>query len=160
MALYVYRCVKLKSDRFHAVSYNISVVMTTVSGQTAATPMASSVSNIHSTELSTSDTRPLNKKLFLYFTFIKTFYPFSIMDISPFLPSGYKNRSICQKFSITKLITCSKFASKVLESRCWPNLQNLKFTIISDRKAISSLLHHSLSGLEFIFNHFFNFKIM
>jgi len=37
--------------------------------------------------------------------------------------------------------------------------QNLKFTIISDRKAISSLLHHSLSGLEFIFNHFFTSKL-
>ena len=54
-----------------------------------------------------------------------------------------------------KLMICFNFNSNLTYPRRLISCQYLEFVIISDRKAISSLLHHSLSGLEFIFNHFF-----
>ena len=50
----------------------------------------------------------------------------------------------------------SNFTLNLAGFRVHVSCQNLELVIISDRKAISSLLHHSLSVLEFIFNHFFS----
>ena len=54
----------------------------------------------------------------------------------------------------TDVKKCSNIQPKFDEIQL-TDCQHMEFANISDRRAISSRISHSLSGLEFIFNHFF-----
>jgi hypothetical protein len=66
--------------------------------------------------------------------------------------SFVENELLCLPTDVKK---CSNIQPKFDEIQL-TDCQHMEFANISDRRAISSRISHSLSGLEFIFNHFLN----